>query len=85
MKYIILLVNLIFLISCNPKKKEQDNSLKGWILRNQQALMLDADTIIENYYSRNNLDSNWISSTIAITKYGTDGRYGPTPEHQSLN
>ena len=34
--------------------------------------MLDADTIIENYYSSNNLDSNWISSTIAITKYGTD-------------
>ncbi len=61
------------LMSCNfNQKKEQGNSLKGWILSNQHSLMLAADTIVQSYNNANKADSNWTSSTIAITRYGSD-------------
>ena len=60
-------------MSCGSgHKQEKDNSLKSWILNNQDSITADADTLIQNYFSRNKLDSNWMSSTIAITKYGPD-------------
>lgn len=52
------------------QKKEQHNSLKEWILSNQHSLMIDADTIIQNYYKANKPDSNWVSAIVAITKFG---------------
>jgi len=70
-KSAILFVSFMCLMSCNSnQKKEQDNSLKGWILSNQHSLMLAADTIIQSYNNANKVDSNWTSSTIAITRYG---------------
>ena len=70
-KSVILLGSFMSLMSCNfNQKKEPDNSLKGWILSNQHSLMLAADTIVQSYNNANKADSNWTSSTIAITRYG---------------
>ena len=57
---------LIF-ISCNSSK--QTVSLKQWILDNNGQINLVTDSIIQDYHKRNKTDSNWISSSIAITKY----------------
>ena len=73
MKCIFLSVIFLYLTSCSSQsKKEKDNSLRSWILTNQDSLMADADTLIQNYHNRNKPDSNWMSSTIGITKYGPD-------------
>jgi hypothetical protein len=59
-------------MSCSRQKQEKDNSLKNWILSNQDSITADADALIKNYFTRNKLDSNWMFSTIAITKHGSD-------------
>lgn len=43
--------------------------MKQWILSNQDQLNLASDSVVHDYHKRNKTDANWISSTIAITKY----------------
>ena len=69
----LLIISCFYLMSCSSgQKKEKDNSLKSWILSNQDSLTADADMLIQNYFTRNKLNPNWMSSTIAITRYAPD-------------
>jgi hypothetical protein len=64
MKKTIISFVCILLISCHS-----NNNLREWILNNQQQLTSATDSVIQDYYKTNNLDSNWISSSVAITEY----------------
>ena len=67
---IFFLLNCIFLISCKSNhRNQQDDVLKTWILNNQHQLMLDSDSLIQEYHNRTNLTTAWTSSTIANTIY----------------
>jgi hypothetical protein len=69
MRNIVFLFSYLLIISCNSgNSKKQVDSLHQWIVRNQEQLNLASDSIIKAYSERNNTDSNWISSGIAITK-----------------
>jgi hypothetical protein len=70
MKYITLMAVSFIMGSCNSNiKKNDDTTLKEWILKNQHQLMLSSDSIIQDYYNKNILDSGWISSSMVIRKY----------------
>ncbi len=65
---IFFLLSCIFLISCKSNQR-RNHVLRTWILNNQHQLMLDSDSLIQEYYNRTNLTTTWTSSTIANTIY----------------
>ena len=65
---ILLLPIFLLSLSCKELRKAGANApLKQWILDNQELIDRTSDTIINEYYKRNKIDSNWVSATVAIT------------------
>lgn len=70
MERIFFLLSCLFLISCKSNHTNQRGDvLKKWILNNQHQLMLDSDSLIQEYHNRTKLTTTWTSSTIANTIY----------------
>ena len=70
MRKAIFILVCIYSVSCNPSKHEGDaDSLKQWILKNEQKLNATCDAIIGEIHKMNKPDSNWSSSSIVVTEY----------------
>ena len=70
MRYLILALASILILSCNSRQNNSSaDSLKQWILDNHNLLEKDIEAIIKNDLSNNKRDSNWMSSSIATTMY----------------
>ena len=70
MSNIVCFFSSLFVISCNSRdSKERVESISQWIVSNQEQINLASDSIIADYYEKNKVDSNWTSSSIAITKH----------------
>jgi len=70
MRHIVFFFGWLFIISCTSgDSKKQTDSISQWITSNQEQLNLASDSIIQDYHERNKTDSNWISSSIVITKF----------------
>ena len=68
-----LLTSIILLTSCTTFTSEKkEDSLKTWIIMNQEELNITFDSTIEDYKIRKNINLNWIESSVAITKYETN-------------
>jgi hypothetical protein len=67
---IISFLILIFFNSCKlSDSKKHEVSIKEWIVSNKEQISISSDSIIQDYLKQNKADSNWISSSIAITKF----------------
>jgi hypothetical protein len=71
MKYLILAIISLFMVSCNSFENDiQKKPLGTWIIENQREIDSTTNSLIADFHKRNNTNGqNWIASTITINQH----------------